>query len=103
MMDSEGNVGTAVTSKVKEHADNTGTVDKSRGRRAVRVFRERRRLGGGVNWIGVFLADAASFNDLLGEARLGQGGLGPGTLDVDTKEAFGCTFTAQLEIVVLEV
>ena len=94
MMDSEGNVGTGVTSKVEEHADNTGIVDECGGRWAVRVFRERRRLGGGVNWIGVFLADAAGVNDLLGEARLGQGGLGTGTLDVDTKETFGCTFTA---------
>ena len=103
LVDGEGDVRTAVSREVEEHADNAGVVDETGGRCAVSVLRERGCFSGRGDWVGVFLADAASVNDLFGEAWLGQRSLVARACDVDTKEAFGSTLTAQLEIVVLEV
>ena len=49
------------------------------------------------------MVDTAGVDDFLGEAWLSQGGLVAGACNVNTKETFGSTFTAQLEIVLLEV
>ena len=94
LVDGEGDVGTSVTRNIEKHANNAGVVKETRGRRAVGVFGERGRLGGCFDARGVLLGNAASVNDLLDEARLGQGGFVAVSCNVDAEEAFSSVFTA---------
>ena len=103
LVDSEGNVRTAVARQVEEHADDAGVVDEAGGWGAVRVLRERGLVGGGTGGSGHLLVDTAGVDDFLGEAGLGQSGLVAASSNVDAKETFGSIFLSELEVVVLKV